>query len=196
MWQSVCNPMGSLILYVYTCVHIYIYIYIYIYIHTHIHIYIYICIRAYTYINTYIYICIHTRMWIYIYIYIYTHMYVYVCIVWVADVPLLEVPHYDALSIIRAGYYGKASVQRQLRVSQGMGVVSSSWFDRVLLAILYMLKPTRVDRCSNPLPWDPLSSPQTYVEAFEQTGNLQKPELVGLRCAPQSSAPHLVVCMQ
>ena len=43
-----------------------------------------------------------------------------------------------------------------------MGFVSSSWFDRVLPSIRYMLRPY-VDRCSKPLPWDPLSSPFNLV---------------------------------
>ena len=41
--------------------------------------------------------------------------------------------------------------------SQGMGVGSNYWFDRVLLSVL--CSNPHVDRCSNPLPWDPLSSP-------------------------------------
>ena len=34
------------------------------------------------------------------------------------------------------------SFWRELRGSQGMGVVSNSWFDYVLLSILYMFKPS------------------------------------------------------
>ena len=36
----------------------------------------------------------------------------------------------------------KTNLKRELRGSQGMGVVSYSWFDRVLLPILYMFKPS------------------------------------------------------
>ena len=43
---------------------------------------------------------------------------------------------------------------------QGMGTVGNNWFDRVLLAILYMFKPSSRPMFK-PLPWDPLSSPQT-----------------------------------
>ena len=39
------------------------------------------------------------------------------------------------------------------------GVVGNNWFDRILLSTLCMFKTPHVDRCSNPLPWDPLSSP-------------------------------------
>ena len=35
-----------------------------------------------------------------------------------------------------------AEFQRELRGSQGMGVVSDNWFDCVLLSILYMFKPS------------------------------------------------------
>ena len=44
-------------------------------------------------------------------------------------------------------------------------VVSNNWSDRALLSISYMLKKRNphVDRCSNPLPRDPLSSPETRV---------------------------------
>ena len=41
-----------------------------------------------------------------------------------------------------------------------MGVVSNNWFDRGWLSIkLFTCSNPHVDRCSNPLPWDPLSSP-------------------------------------
>ena len=45
-----------------------------------------------------------------------------------------------------------------------MGVVSNDWFDRVLLSVVYVFKTRRVDRCSSPLPWDPLSSPCKRTE--------------------------------
>ena len=34
------------------------------------------------------------------------------------------------------------NVQRELRGSQGMGVVGNSWFDRALLSIAYMFRPS------------------------------------------------------
>ena len=51
-------------------------------------------------------------------------------------------------------------IQRALRGSEGMGVVSNSWFDRVSLSIIVTRSSPHIDRCSSPLPWDPLSSPQ------------------------------------
>ena len=35
-----------------------------------------------------------------------------------------------------------ANRSRELRGSQGMGVISNNWFDGVVLPILYMLKPS------------------------------------------------------
>ena len=35
-----------------------------------------------------------------------------------------------------------STFQRELRGSQGVGVVSNSWFDRALLSVLYMFKPS------------------------------------------------------
>ena len=39
------------------------------------------------------------------------------------------------------------------------GVVSNNWFDCVFCFNLFTCSNPHVDRCSNPLPWDPLSSP-------------------------------------
>ena len=52
-------------------------------------------------------------LYIYIYIYVYIYIYIYICF-----------------------------FQRELRGSRGMGVVSSNSFDRALLSVLYMLKPS------------------------------------------------------
>ena len=52
-----------------------------------------------------------------------------------------------------------------VRGRQGKGVVRNNWFDRVLLPILYTFNP-HADRCSNPLPWDPLSCPWKHIADF------------------------------
>ena len=43
--------------------------------------------------------------------------------------------------------------------SKGMGVVSDNWFRSCFTRFLTSSSP-HVDRCPNPLPWDPLSSPK------------------------------------
>ena len=92
-------------------------------------------------------------MLIYIYIYIYIHTYV-------CKGPRLSDPlatQRPAAETKAACDRGLSLIQRELRGSQGMGVVRNKWFDCGLLSIL--CPNTHVYRCSNPLPCDPLSSP-------------------------------------
>ena len=63
---------------------------------------------------------IHTYIHVYMYIYIYTHIYVYI-----------HIPPGDARRPPSLGPRGLMG--RELRGSQGMGVGSNSWLDRVLL---------------------------------------------------------------
>ena len=97
-------------------------------------------------------------MCIYIYIYMYIYMYIYVCVC---------IYIYIYICIILTRSTGSLSPQAPLSggakgVPQGRGVVSNNWFDCVLPSIVFMSYP-HVDRCSSPLPWDPLSSPETFV---------------------------------
>ena len=116
-------------------------IYIYIYIHIHIHL-----SRAFFF---------HTprqqrkscskevRMCIYIYIYMFICIYIYIYIYRERDIDIrflmswIDVTQkcFDA----KTGQEGPY-VSYELRGSQGMGVASNSWFDRVLLSVLYMIQ--------------------------------------------------------
>ena len=63
----------------------------------------------------------------------------------------------------------RASCQLTSRGNQigpkGLGVVGNNWFNRVLVSSLCTCSDPHVDRCLNPLPWDPLSSPWITVVA-------------------------------
>ena len=59
-----------------------------------------------------------------------------------------------------------AAALEEAKGSQGMGVVSSNWFDVVFYYKSFTSLHPHVDRCSNPLPWDPLSSPLMYVSCL------------------------------
>ena len=65
-----------------------------------------------------------------IYIYIYAHIYT------------SSFGNPRPWSVAKSGGSGQAWVWRELRGSQGIGVVSNNWFDRVLLSIRYMCKPS------------------------------------------------------
>ena len=72
-----------------------------------------------TYVYIYIYICIHTSIYIYLSIYLSLSLYIYIYT-----------------------YVYTTYIQRGLRGSQGMGVVSNNWFDGVLLSTLHVFKPS------------------------------------------------------
>ena len=44
--------------------------------------------------------------------------------------------------LIDCAALSRSILWRELRVSQGVGVASDDWFDRVLLSILHMFKPS------------------------------------------------------
>ena len=72
------------------------------------------------------YVCVYIYIYnIYIYIYIY-HIISY-------KHTYISMSCYAMLS---------SGLWRELRGSQGMGVISSHWFDRVLFSVLYMFKPS------------------------------------------------------
>ena len=50
------------------------------------------------------------------------------------------------------------SLKREVMGPRGMGVVSNSWLI-VFFSQFFTCSKSHVDRCSNPLPWDTLSSP-------------------------------------
>ena len=69
------------------------------------------------------------------------------------------VRHVFILAAHRQAPCSRPLIERELRGSKGIGVVSNDWFEGVLLSFLYTCSNPRVDRCSNPLPWDSLRSP-------------------------------------
>ena len=74
------------------------------------------------------YVCVHIYKYIYIYIYTY----------------ITRDPQTGRLRV-RVVCSGRCPVDlawRELRGSQGMGVVSNNWLDCVLLSIVYMFKPS------------------------------------------------------
>ena len=151
--------------YLYNYIYIYIYVYIYIYIyvidnvHMYIYIYIYVSVYIYIYIYIYMYACICMCEYIYIYIYIYVNTHTRRCssmcpsqaleakerggspshcMTRAADLRTTPTGTTAAMEIeIR-----DKRIEREIRGSQRMGVVSNNWFDRVLLLVLYVFKPS------------------------------------------------------
>ena len=122
---------------------IYIHIYMYMYIHMYI-----------IHMDIYLSLSLSLSLSIYIYIYI-THDLSYYII-------LYCIIFYYSLCYMYCIIFTRAAGSR-CRGSGGSqggpkewGVGSDNWFDCVLLPTFCMFKPS----CSNPLPWDPLSSPQ------------------------------------
>ena len=167
-----------LIMYAYIYIYIYIYIYtyitytcvIYIYIYAH-YVYIYIYIHTYMYthmcVYIYIYICMHTHNMC-IYIYIYTYMYIQVHQSPRAG-PCLQIPGSEARGVDIGTTLGALTEltrpERCDNLLEGTSGGPKEWESQVTTGLiafysqLFTCSTARVDRWSNPLPWDPLSSP-------------------------------------
>ena len=133
-------------LYTYISIPLSLYIYIYIYICAH---YIYIMYTLYIYIYICFSLSLSISLSLYIYIYrcicVYIYIYTHIIDFWELRVPVSR-------ASLRRRYSGLSprNSEEDLEATTGLIVFYPRFFARSI---------PHVDRCSNPLPWDPLRSP-------------------------------------
>ena len=106
----------------------------------------------YKHIHVCVCVYIYIYMYIYIYIYIYVYTYIHICVYRVLEIRRPR----QAATATRQGSI-KTSRGHRLRGSQGMAVVTTGLI--VFYSQLFTCSNLHVDRCSDSLPWDALSSP-------------------------------------
>ena len=88
----------------------------------------------------------------------YIHIYIYINKQIIKQITYIYIYIYIIFTVCSGGFDSWTFIWGELRGSRGMGVVSNSRFGRVLLLILYMLKPS-CRPMFKPPSLGPLSSP-------------------------------------